>query len=508
METGKYEKIITKIKNPAWSGFLVLAISILIFILSSRILYTHTVNLLTHNLRERILTISITAAANIDAEDLKQLRVESDWQKPEWARVVNRLHQVKYSNENIVFMYIFRKIDTNPEVMEFVADADSIDPYANESGDPLRMVDVNRDGVVEPDGPDKLQWPGQEYPEAVDIPEAFEAYKGPLTSSELYTDAYGTVLTGYAPIKDSQGNTVAVLATDIKADDFFSITRQTLQPFLIFIILLSFIIAILEIVIIFTWKKYAKSLEYLNTQIKIANEKLRELDKLKSEFLSLATHQIRSPLTAIKGYSSMLLDGDYGELPIKARQSVKTIFASCQHLIDIVEDFLNISRIEQGRMVYNKENLDIKALTKEAVEELLPNAEKAGLKLTLSTLGNQSILVNGDKNKLKQVLHDLIDNGIKYTKQGGIEVQVLREDLVVHVKITDTGIGIDPSEIGKLFGKFSRASDAYRQNTSGTGLGLYIAKKMVEAHDGSIKIHSLGKGKGATFTIELPLAKL
>ncbi len=204
----------------------------------------------------------------------------------------------------------------------------------------------------------------------------------------------------------------------------------------------------------------------------------------------------------------MLLDGDYGELPIKARQSVKTIFASCQHLIDIVEDFLNISRIEQGRMVYNKENLDIKALTKEAVEELLPNAEKAGLKLTLSTLGNQSILVNGDKNKLKQVLHDLIDNGIKYTKQGGIEVQVLREDLVVHVKITDTGIGIDPSEIGKLFGKFSRASDAYRQNTSGTGLGLYIAKKMVEAHDGSIKIHSLGKGKGATFTIELPLAKL
>src|SRR3989338_10982496 len=115
--------------------------------------------------------------------------------------------------------------------MEFVADADSINPYANTSEDPSMFVDVNRDGKIEPDGPDKLQWPGQDYPEAIDIPEAFEAYSGALTAAELYEDSYGQVLTGYAPIKDANGNTVAVLATDIKADDFFTVTRQTLYPF-------------------------------------------------------------------------------------------------------------------------------------------------------------------------------------------------------------------------------------------------------------------------------------
>src|SRR3989338_4526545 len=134
--------------------------------------------------------------------------------------------------------------------MEFVADADSINPYANTSEDPSMFVDVNRDGKIEPDGPDKLQWPGQDYPEAVDIPEAFAAYKGPLTSEELYTDDYG--------------NVVAVLATDIKAEDFFTLTRQTLQPFLIFIGFLVLIISILVIIIIYICRASTISLERLN----------------------------------------------------------------------------------------------------------------------------------------------------------------------------------------------------------------------------------------------------
>src|SRR3989344_7183670 len=225
-------------RNPVWICIFVLTTSIIVVIGASIILYNRTVTLLTENLRERILTISITGAANIDAKDLEELQIEDDWKKPEWGRVANKLHKVKYSNKDIVFMYIFRYKKDNPNEMEFVADADSINPYANTSNDLSRYVDVNRDGKIEPDGPDKLQWPGQDYPEAVDIPETSEAYFGPLTNKDLYTDAYGTVITGYAPIKDDNGNTVAILATDIKADDFFTITRQTLQPFLIFIIVL------------------------------------------------------------------------------------------------------------------------------------------------------------------------------------------------------------------------------------------------------------------------------
>ncbi len=398
----EHQNIFTKkIKNPIWMAVFVFLASIVVIILVSQALYKNTVEILTDNLRERILTISITAAATIDAKDLAELQMESDWQKPEWARVVNNLHKAKYSNEDIVFMYVFRKTSQNPNEMEFVVDADSINPYANTNQDPSINVDVNRDGIIEPDGPDKLQWPGQPYPEAIDIPEAFEAYDRPITSAELYTDAYGTVITGYAPIKNENGYTVAVLATDIKADDFFTITQQTLRPFFIFIVFLTMVISILTGIIIYTWGKYADSLEKLNSQIKIANEKLRGLDQMKSEFLSLATHQIRAPLTAIKGYSSMLLEGDFGMLPEKAKTSVDTILKSSQNLINIVGDFLNISRIEQGRMVYEKSEFDMGELTKEVILEIGPNIKNSGLELEMYIPENIGAMVNAEISNLR-----------------------------------------------------------------------------------------------------------
>ena len=168
--------------RPVWFGMFVFVATLIIIVLSSRILYNQTVNLLTENLRERLLTISITAASSISASDLDQLRVEGDWRNPAWARVVNTLNRAKYDNDDVVFMYIFRKTENDATQMEFVADADSINPYANSGEEGTWLVDVNRDGIIEPEGPDKLQWPGQPYPEAVDIPEAFNAYFGPLTS--------------------------------------------------------------------------------------------------------------------------------------------------------------------------------------------------------------------------------------------------------------------------------------------------------------------------------------
>ena len=239
-----------------------------------------------------------------------------------------------------------------------------------------------------------------------------------------------------------------------------------------------------------------------------ANEKLKELDQLKSEFLSLATHQIRAPLTAIKGYSSMLLEEDFGVLPQKAKDSIETIMKSCQNLIDIVGDFLNISRIEQGRMVYEKSIFDIVELVKEVINELKPNIQNAGLSLELEIPNNFSVKVNADKSKIKQVIDDIIDNAIKYTVQGNINISIFKTIDKVKIAIKDSGTGIDPNEINKLFNKFSRTKDASKTNVTGTGLGLYIAKKMIEANNGDIKVSSDGVGKGTTFTIELLIYKI
>ncbi|KKQ78182.1 MAG: hypothetical protein A3A96_00170 [Candidatus Zambryskibacteria bacterium RIFCSPLOWO2_01_FULL_39_39] len=254
-----------------------------------------------------------------------------------------------------------------------------------------------------------------------------------------------------------------------------------------------------------------EKIEVLAKDLERANEKLRELDNLKSEFLSLATHQIRAPLTAIKGYSSMLLEGDFGVLPQKAKDSVETIRKSCQNLINIVGDFLNISRIEQGRMVYEKSIFDVGELVKEVANELKPNILDAGLSLELEPF-NFSAKINADRNKIKQVIGNVIDNAVKYTIHGSIKISVFEDEnknlpavRQVKIAVKDSGVGIDPSEINKLFSKFSRTKDASKTNVIGTGLGLYIAKKMAEAHQGDIKVVSEGVGKGTTFTIELPI---
>ncbi len=246
-----------------------------------------------------------------------------------------------------------------------------------------------------------------------------------------------------------------------------------------------------------------EKIEKLASDLKKANDKLKELDQMKSEFLSLATHQIRAPLTAIKGYASMLIDGDYGPLPPKAKDSTKIIMKSCQNLINIVGDFLNISRIEQGRMVYEKSVFDIKELLKEVVDEIRPNIhQKLSLELNIENENNPQN-IKADRSKIKQIIGNIIDNSIKYTPKGFIKVNLKTSNDFVYISIEDSGVGIDPKEISKLFSKFSRTKDANKTNVIGTGLGLYIAKKMAEAQDGDIKVFSKGIGEGSTFIIKL-----
>jgi signal transduction histidine kinase len=246
-----------------------------------------------------------------------------------------------------------------------------------------------------------------------------------------------------------------------------------------------------------------EKIEKLALDLEHANSRLRELDQMKSQFLSFASHQIRSPLTAIKGYSSLLLEGDYGKIPAKISEAIKIIDTSTQSLIVIVNEFLDVSRIEQGRMKYDFTDFDIRKLVEEIVAEQKPNVEKKGLTLSYSANQNATYSVHADMGKIKQVLGNVLDNAIKYTPQGSISVNVEKNMKKIHVSITDTGVGLDPEDISKLFSMFSRAKDASKANVSGTGLGLYVAKQMLEAQKGKIWVDSPGKCKGSTFHIEI-----
>lgn len=250
-------------------------------------------------------------------------------------------------------------------------------------------------------------------------------------------------------------------------------------------------------------RKLTDDLEHANTQLENANNRLKELDQMKSEFLSIASHQLRAPITAVRGYAANINEGEYGKVPKHLKEPLETVQESARLMAQSIEDYLNISRIEQGRMKYEKSNFDFVDLGKKVVTELSPIAEKKKLKLSIEESAGQ-VTVNADIGKIKQVLTDLIDNAIKYTQKGSISVHIEKKDAVARLTISDTGVGIAPEEIGQLFEKFKRTRDANKVNTTGTGLGLYVAKQLVEGNNGKIWVESDGLGKGSRFIVELP----
>jgi signal transduction histidine kinase len=253
--------------------------------------------------------------------------------------------------------------------------------------------------------------------------------------------------------------------------------------------------------------KQRERIEGLMKDLAHANERLKELDRQKTEFVSIASHQLRSPLTAIKGYASLLLEESFGKLPKGATEAVNRIFSSSKYMAASIEDFLNVSRIELGTVKYDLKEFDLAAMVKEVVEELRPAAEEKKLTLTFEGMCDGSCLIKGDVGKLRQVVLNLVDNAMKYTREGSISVRTSTDRLnrKARIQVKDTGVGIPPSVLPTLFGKFVRAKNANEVNVMGTGLGLYVAKQFVEAHGGIIWAQSEGQDKGSTFTAEFPL---
>jgi signal transduction histidine kinase len=488
----------SKFKTLMWIGSTAAFIAVAIAVAASWLLYQHTITLLTENLRERLLSISITEAANLSADSIQQLNVESDWMKPEWRDVVTRLKRAKDGNPNIVFMYIFRKRASDPTQMEFVADAESIDPYANLDSDPTNDVDANHDGKIDPEGADKLQWPGQDYTEAADIPEAFQAYDvGPITVHDLYQDSYGRVLTGYAPIKDENGITVAILATDIKADDFFTVTQETLYPFIVFIIGLICIIAVLAITLIYIWRHRAQMLAKLSAELETANAQQENL-------LHFISHEVKGYLTKSEAGFAAIAEGDYGAAPEPLTLMAKNALADVRKGVKTVIEILDASNLKKGTVGYNKKPFDFKQAVELVIVHLKASAEEKQLTINAS-LPNESCTVNGDEEKIKEhVIRNLIDNAIKYTPHGTIQLELIKDAHKIRFSVKDNGVGITPEDMRRLFTEGGRGKDSIKVNVHSTGYGLFIAKTIVDAHDGKIWAESEGQGKGARFIVELP----
>ncbi len=251
------------------------------------------------------------------------------------------------------------------------------------------------------------------------------------------------------------------------------------------------------------------SLEEKIRELHKINEHVRNLTRKKTEFLSIATHQLRAPLTVMKGQLSLILEGSYAEVPQALVAPLQKIYSSIEQLTDTVTDFLNVSRIEQGRLKYNMAKVDIVSLLEDIYEDLstLAHSKKIDLRYKkCKDLKDSQSMVFADKAKLHHVFYNLVENSIKYTEKGFVEISmcVLRKHFI-RVEIKDSGVGIDADDLKTLFNKFERARNIHGVNVQGSGLGLYIAREILHAHNGRIWAKSAGAGKGSTFFVEMPL---
>jgi len=252
-------------------------------------------------------------------------------------------------------------------------------------------------------------------------------------------------------------------------------------------------------------KTLQKEVERQTKTLKDANIRLKQLDVAKSEFISLASHQLRTPLTIIKGYISMMIEGTWGKVTDNQKEQLNKIYLSNERLIHLVEDLLTVSRIESGRLDFDLEMVSLENVADSVVKEFDQIAKNK--KLYLKFIKPKEVLpkIKIDSLKIRQVVQNLIDNALHYTEKGGIRIKLkLKKDKILF-SIKDTGIGISDEEKVVLFEKFSRGEDVGKMHTEGTGLGLYLSVKMVEAHKGKIWVESEGKNKGSTFYFELPL---
>jgi len=243
----------------------------------------------------------------------------------------------------------------------------------------------------------------------------------------------------------------------------------------------------------------------LRAELEKAYQELERIDTAKTEFLSMASHQLRTPLGIIKGYISMMLEGDFGEISEKAQEKLRNAYVSNDRLVKLVNDLLDVTRLEMGRIELNLEKASIEEIISSVVEEMKGTAEKKGLYLKWAKPATALPEMSLDKNKIRQVILNLIDNAIKYTNQGGITLKTQITNSKLQITVIDTGVGMEKEEIDKLFEVMARGKAGLQYWMQGAGLGLYTARKFVEMHGGRVWAESPGKDKGSTFYIELPI---
>ncbi|MEM3519602.1 MAG: HAMP domain-containing sensor histidine kinase [Candidatus Hadarchaeales archaeon] len=273
----------------------------------------------------------------------------------------------------------------------------------------------------------------------------------------------------------------------------------------IIVIAILGMLVFIELVMIVNSLRYTRQLLRIKdkheAELRRAHEKLKSVDRLKTEFLNMAAHELKTPLVPMVGYLQLI---DKNKLDPEDRENLEIAIRNTKRLQLLVGDILDIAKLESKVMKFNMQDIQLTNIIRDTVANAMAFAKEKKIYIK-TNVPKELPIVYGDPNRIAQVLTNLLNNAIKFTDRGGVTVNARRDGNFVRVEVVDTGIGMAKKDIPKLFKKFSQLDSSGSRKYGGTGLGLAISKEIIKAHKGKIWASSPGPGKGSTFTFILPI---
>lgn len=298
------------------------------------------------------------------------------------------------------------------------------------------------------------------------------------------------------PVTDKNGERVAIVSMKISSKVINDLTSQNVTRSLI---VLGVTVVVIVLLLLNNMRLFRYALLF---------KKLKEVDQMKDEFISMASHELRTPITGIRGYLNMILDGSFGKLPKEANEKLQMVSEESGRLHDLVEDLLEVSRITQGRVKLELVAVVVQDIISSVTRTFEQQAKEKGLRLATKVMPDVP-QVYTDESRLKQILVNLTGNSIKYTEKGSVTIsaELLRgKQDMVKIKVSDTGIGMSAKDREKLFEKFYRVRNEKTDKITGTGLGLWITRELITMMKGEIYVDSI-EGTGTQVTVLFPPVK-
>ncbi len=432
--------------------------------------------IMREELRERLRSTAAAAAMQFDGDDITLFRTEADTARPAFKAVVGRLQTLRGENPDIRYAYIMRRT-SEPMVLTFVADADMFVPPEE--------LDKNHNGGIDAD--EESSQLGDEYDASGAPVMHTEAFIQPSVDADITMDQWGRLISGYAPIRNSAGQTVAILGLDMAADRYITISQRMFSP----VALLLMTLATVTI---------GAALVLLSARRRV--EHLRQIEMERSGLFRLAFHQLGGPLSIVKWSLEILREEQQGDKPMPAMDDMAEGVTRLENILHTLHD---ADVVHSGKVRYEAEDTSLNAIIRQVTREIGERLERRGLTLRME-LG-PDVPMKLDRKLMSSVLRELLNNAIDFSYEGKeIIVRTSVRDGIAECSIQDFGGGIPKEDLPRIFTEFSRGRNANKFKPDGSGLGLYIVRGIIEQAGGKIWATSREE-LGTTVSFTLPLRR-